>query len=219
MPTIFFGSIGSVVETSEIQRKAFNQSFKKSGLDWYWNIGNYIYMIQKPGGIKRINEYSKSSLSISKVKEIYNLKIKYFNKFSVNALKPRPGVIDVIEYAKKRGIKLGFITTTSKETIEIIKKNLSQHIDFSKFDLITYDRHSKKRKPYPDIYKFAVEKLKSTKKQSLAIEDTLSSYTSSKSANIKTIFFPGEYSINSKSVKTSYNIFEDVKNFFESENF
>ena len=58
MNTIFFGSIGSIVETSEIQRKAFNKAFQKFGLDWYWNVGNYINMIQKPGGIKRIKQYS-----------------------------------------------------------------------------------------------------------------------------------------------------------------
>ena len=59
MQAIFFGSIGTLVETSEIQRKAFNTAFNEFGLNWYWNIGNYINMIQKPGGILRIKEYSK----------------------------------------------------------------------------------------------------------------------------------------------------------------
>ena len=61
MQAIFFGSIGTLVETSEIQRKAFNTAFKEFGLNWYWNIGNYINMIQKPGGIQRIKEYSRRS--------------------------------------------------------------------------------------------------------------------------------------------------------------
>ena len=89
MTTIFFGSIGSIVETSEIQRKAFNKAFQKFGLDWYWNVGNYINMIQKPGGIKRIKQYSKSNLSNIEIIEIYNLKIKYFNEFCIKNLKPR----------------------------------------------------------------------------------------------------------------------------------
>ena len=40
MKSILFGSIGSVVESSEIQRKAFNAAFKEFGLEWYWNIAN-----------------------------------------------------------------------------------------------------------------------------------------------------------------------------------
>ena len=63
MKSILFGSIGSVVESSEIQRKAFNAAFKEFGLEWYWNIANYIKMLQKPGGLNRLIEYSKNELN------------------------------------------------------------------------------------------------------------------------------------------------------------
>ena len=214
MATIFFGSIGSIVETSEIQRKAFNKAFQKFGLDWYWSVGNYINMIQKPGGIKRIKEYSKSNLSNVEIMEIYNLKIKYFNEYCNKSLKPRSGVLDVIKFAKDNKFRLGLITTTSKETIDIIKKNLSDHINFDKFNIVTYEKHSKKRKPYPDIYNYALSELKTKKTNTLAIEDTLSSIQSARSANIKTIFFPGEYSVYNNNIKISTNILEDVRNFF-----
>ena len=64
-----------MVETSEIQRKAFNTAFKEFGLNWYWNIGNYINMIQKPGGIQRIKEYSKLKLKDNEVKKYTILKL------------------------------------------------------------------------------------------------------------------------------------------------
>ena len=38
MKALFFGSIGTIVETSEIQRQSFNLAFKEAGLNWYWNI-------------------------------------------------------------------------------------------------------------------------------------------------------------------------------------
>ena len=215
MQTIFFGSIGTLVETSEIQRKAFNTAFKEFGLNWYWNTGNYINMIQKPGGIPRIKEYSKLKLKDNEVKKIYDLKIKYFRKYSNNFVKPRKGVLDIINYANRNKIKLGFITTTSKETIEIIKDSLSKYINFNDFDLITYEKDCVKKKPYPDIYNFAINKLKVAKNNSITIEDTPISYASSKKANIKTILFPGEYSVNKKNISTSYKIFEEVKNFFK----
>ena len=84
-------------------------------------------MIQKPGGIKRIKQYSKSHLSKIEIMEIYNLKIKYFNEYCINNLKPRSGVIDVIKYSKDNKIKIGFITTTSKETIDIIKNTVKKN--------------------------------------------------------------------------------------------
>ena len=215
MQVIFFGSIGTLVETSEIQRKAFNAAFEEFGLNWYWNTGNYINMIQKPGGIQRIKEYSELKLNDNDVKKIYNLKIKYFREYSDNFVKPREGVLDVINYANRNNIKLGFITTTSKETIEIIKNSLSKYINFNDFDLITYEKDCVNKKPYPDIYNFAINKLKVAKNNSITIEDTPISYASSKKANIKTILFPGEYSVNKKNISTSYKIFEEVKNFFK----
>ena len=129
-------------------------------------------------------------------------------------MKPREGVLDVINYANINNIKLGFITTTTKETIDIIKDSLSRYIDFNNFDLITYEKDCSK-KPNPDIYNFAINNLKVAKNNSITIEDTLVSYTSSKKANIKTILFPGEYSVNKNNISSSYKIFEDVKNFFE----
>ena len=215
MRAIFFGSIGTIVETSEIQRKAFNMAFKEFGLNWYWNIGNYINMIQKPGGIPRIKEYSTLKLKDNEVKKIYNLKIKYFRKYSTSSVKPREGVLDIINYANRNNIKLGFITTTSGETIKIIKDSLSKYINFNDFDLITYEKDCVEKKPHPEIYNFAINKLNVAKKNSITIEDTPISYSSSKKANIKTILFPGEYSVNKKNILSSYKIFEEIKNFFE----
>ena len=216
MTAIFFGSIGTIVETSEIQRRSFNSAFKEFGLNWYWNIGNYIYMIQKPGGIQRIKEYSKLKIKDTDIKKIYNLKIKYFRKYSYNSVKPRDGILDIIDYAKKNNIKLGFVTTTSLETIEIIKNSLCRYINFNDFDLITCEKNCSKKKPHPDIYNFAIKKLNVAKKNSITIEDTPVSFCSSKTADIKTMLYPGEYSINKEDILTSYKIFEEVKKFFET---
>ena len=56
MKSLLFASI---VESSEIQREAFNAAFKEFGVDWYWNVANYIKMLEKPGGLNRLIEFSK----------------------------------------------------------------------------------------------------------------------------------------------------------------
>ena len=116
MKSILFGSIVVLVESSEIQRKAFNEAFKEFGLDWYWNVANYIKMLEKPGGLNRIAEYSKFKLNENEVKEIHNLKVKHFKYLSKNKLKPRKGIEETIDYGLKNNIKIGFITTTNKLT-------------------------------------------------------------------------------------------------------
>ena len=74
MKSILFGSIGVLTESSEIQRRAFNEAFKEFGLDWYWNVANYIKLLQKPGGLNRIAEYSNYNLNQNDIKKIHDLK-------------------------------------------------------------------------------------------------------------------------------------------------
>ena len=43
---VIFGSIGTLVETSDIQRQSFNQAFKTLGIDWYWDKDNYKKLLK-----------------------------------------------------------------------------------------------------------------------------------------------------------------------------
>ena len=214
MKSIFFGSIGSLVECSEIQRKAFNLAFKEYGLDWYWNIANYIKMLKEPGGLNRIVEYSNFKLSQKDAKKIHLLKIKHFKSLSKNSLKHREGVEDIIQYALNKDIKIGFVTTTTKETLDLITDNISKYIDFTKFDLITHDELVNKRKPDSEIYNYALRELKVSNLNSIAIENTFESCKSAKNANIHTLYYPGEYTIYDKNDFVSMDIFKSVKSFF-----
>ena len=38
---LLFGSIGTLIESSNIQRNSFNEAFKEAGLDWYWDEQDY----------------------------------------------------------------------------------------------------------------------------------------------------------------------------------
>ena len=58
--SIIFGSIGTIVETSNIQRKSFNKAFKKLGLDWYWSVNEYKKLLEKSGGENRLSKYAVS---------------------------------------------------------------------------------------------------------------------------------------------------------------
>jgi phosphoglycolate phosphatase-like HAD superfamily hydrolase len=51
---ILFGSIGTLVETSDFQRRAFNQAFAQAGLDWNWDTETYVRLLKKSGGQQRI---------------------------------------------------------------------------------------------------------------------------------------------------------------------
>ena len=75
---VLFGSIGTIIETSDIQRKCFNQAFQKVGLNWYWSKKNYKSMLKKTGGEKRVRKYSlenNTSTNAKKIKKFKNINI------------------------------------------------------------------------------------------------------------------------------------------------
>ena len=55
---VIFGAIGTIVETSNIQRKSFNKAFKEFGLDWYWSSTEYKKLLEKSGGENRLSKYA-----------------------------------------------------------------------------------------------------------------------------------------------------------------
>ena len=75
-----------------------------------------------------------------------------------------------------------------------MKKSLNK----KDFDFIGNSTIIKKPKPFPDIYKFALKKLKLRANQCIAIEDSQESLNSAIRANIKCLIFQGEFHTSKK---------------------
>ena len=153
---LLFGSIGSIVETSEIQRKSFNKAFKQYGLDWNWTKRKYLSLLNKSGGKDRISKYAK--MKKIKVNSVYlrNLKTKIFNNYlKKNQIKLRPGVKNLISLCKKENIKIAFVSSTSSNNINAILYCLRNSIKKRDFNFIGNAKLVKKFKPNPDIYLLA----------------------------------------------------------------
>ena len=209
---IIFGSIGTILETSDIQRKSFNKAFKKFGLNWYWSKNEYKKLLKMSGGENRLSNYAKTkNIKINTLK-LRNLKTKFFNNYlKKNKLKPRAGVANVIKFCKKNNIKLGFASSTSINNINSIFFSLENTIKKKDFDFIGNSKLVSKKKPYPDIYKVALKKFGLSSKECLAIEDTEESMKSALSAKIICIAFPGKLHEKEK-FKGSYKITKKLIN-------
>ena len=191
---LLFGSIGSIVETSEIQRKSFNKAFRQYGLDWNWTRSEYLTLLKKSGGKDRISRYAKKNKIIVNSKYLRNLKTKIFNSYlKKNQLKLRPGVKNLVLFCKKKKIKLAFVSSTSSNNVSAILHSLRNSINKKDFSFVGNSRLIKKPKPNPAIFLLALKKLKLQAKDCLAIEDTQESLNSARRAKIKCIIFPGKF--------------------------
>lgn len=194
MKAILFGSIGTLIETSDIQRKCFNEAFKQVNLEWYWNKKTYRELLKKSGGMKRIEIFSKKTGIDVNAKKIWKIKTDIFNrKIDKNKKLIRKGVLQVFKYAQDENIKIGFVSSTTKKNINIVFKALHGQIRRSDFDFIGNKNLVKKSKPEPDIYIKALEIMGLRKNECVAIEDSVESAKSAINAGIDCIAFPGKY--------------------------
>ena len=196
MKAILFGSIGTLIETSDLQREAFNQAFKEAGLDWYWDQEDYTKLLKKSGGTKRIEDFAEKNNTTVDAKKIRERKTQIYNdKINSTFIPPREGVLDVLEYAHKNNIKIGFVTSTTADNIDAVFKTLNNQIKKNHFDFIGNNTLIKEAKPAPDIYIEALNSLELKSSECIAIEDTVESALSAFRANIKCVAFPGLFHI------------------------
>lgn len=213
---VIFGAIGTIVETSNIQRKSFNKAFKEFGLDWYWSPKEYKKLLKKSGGENRLSSYANKKNVKINTKKLRDLKTKFFNDYlKKNEIKPRDGVLNIINFCKKNNIKLGFATSTTSNNINSIFLTLKNTISKKDFNFIGNDKLVLRKKPYPDIYKIALKKLNIRSKECLAIEDTEESMKSALEAKIRCVAFPGKLHKHQK-FKGAYKIIKKLnkKKFF-----
>ena len=202
---VFFDVDGTIAETEEFHRKSFNESFKEFSLDWFWDEAIYKELINIGGGKERIMFHLKKAWpemleyknlsnyidSIHKVKnEIYE---DYINDSKITA---RPGVFRLIEELKKNNISIALVSSTSEVSLlNLFTKGFN--IDpYKMFDLVAHGDCTKLKKPSPEIYEWALQKLQLPSEACIAIEDSPRGLESSNNANIKTIITPSKLTLN-----------------------
>lgn len=191
MSAVFFGSISTLADTSELQRKAFNEAFAASGLDWEWSRDDYVSMLGSNGGAQRIQEYATSRGQEVDAAAVHAQKSEIFQRLLGDSpISPRPGVADTIAEAKSHDHKVGFVTTTSSGNINALLSALEPDISADVFDLIV-DRDSvSSAKPDAAAYEFALEQLGEDADSVVAIEDNVGGVASATAAGIRCIAFP-----------------------------
>ena len=134
---LLFGSIGTLIESSNIQRNSFNDAFKEAGLDWYWDEQDYKILLKKSGGTKRVEDFAEKNNTNVNASQIRNRKTEIFSSFIIqNKQKLRKSVDEIIKYTKDNNIKLAFSTSTTLNNVDAVFESLSGQISKEEFEFI-----------------------------------------------------------------------------------
>ena len=199
LKAIIFGSIGTVTETSDMQRRAFNRAFAEAGLGWDWDFKTYKDMVAGDGAIvggsDRIAAYAVGRgelLSSDAIDRLHTAKSAIFQKLMADeGLTPNAGVVAVIADARVKGLKIAFASTTSPDNIAAMFAATAPALTAAHFDLVLSGDDVTAIKPAPDIYLRALDRLGVAANEAIAIEDTATSMAAPLAAHIPTVIVPG----------------------------
>lgn len=194
---LFIGSIGVMAETSDIQRRAYNQALKEAGLDWEWDKETYRELLTDSGGVKRLsrlNQEKEANLSDEEIKKIHARKTELACQEIVNnKTSLRPGVAETIAKALEQGIKVALVTSTYQENIDAIAEAAGDELRLDKFAAVMTRDDAENNKPAPDVYLAALKRLSVDSSEVIAIEDSQPSLHAAKQAGIYTVVTPGKF--------------------------
>jgi HAD superfamily hydrolase (TIGR01509 family) len=187
---LIFDVDGTLAETEELHRQAFNHAFACQGLDWQWDGAVYKDLLRVTGGKERIRAHHErlriaSPLSDVDIAELHRIKTAHYAELVETGCCPlRPGVTDLLIAARARGQRLAIATTTSHGNIDALLSRALGKRWAADFDAIVAGDDVRLKKPAPDVYVEILARLKLNASDCVAIEDSANGLIAASWANI-----------------------------------
>ena len=201
---LIFDVDGTLADTEELHRQAFNEAFFSCGVDWRWGPALYAELLQTTGGKERIAAYiSQLRLSAAErgrllrlIPEMHAAKTRLYREMVAQGHAcPRPGVKRLMQEARAAGLQLAIASTTSPENVEsLLQSSFGRQVP-GWFNVIATGDVVPKKKPAPDIYNLALERLGVAPERAIAFEDSQIGVQSARAAGLFTVATPSLWTI------------------------
>ena len=207
LDALIFDVDGTLAETEEAHRLAFNKAFAEAGLDWDWTPDLYRKLLKVTGGKERIAWFmaSRTEDPLAGREADIDLLIRrlharktelYATRVAAGAVTLRPGIEPLIREARRRDVRLAIATTTSWPNVEaLIGAALGREV-LGWFDAVACGDMAALKKPAPDVYDLALAALGIPAARAVAIEDSWNGVRAAKAAGLAVIATPSLYSAN-----------------------
>lgn len=199
LQALIFDLDGTLADTEETHRQAFNAAFIELGLWWDWGPAEYERLLAVSGGKERLSHYigalrvpaDERERLLRLVPAIHATKTRIYTELLVRGQRPlRAGVLPLLREAKGAGLKLAIASTTTSANVDaLLQANLGGERDVA-FEVIACGDVVPAKKPAPDIYHLALSSLRLPAEACVAFEDSLNGLRAAKAAGLVTLVTP-----------------------------
>jgi len=199
LEALIFDVDGTLADTEEQHRLAFNAAFERFSLDWRWDRELYRELLLTPGGKERLAKYiagrgagaGETARLLERIPEIHAEKVRiYVAALSAGAIRPRDGVRELLAEARTAGIRLAIATTTSTPNVSALIETAFGGRDASPFEVVACGEDVARLKPAPDVYELVLRKLGVAPRHAVAFEDSDAGLRAATAAGLWTVVTP-----------------------------
>ncbi len=201
LAALIFDVDGTLAETEELHREAFNRAFAGQGLSFRWDQTLYRSLLLITGGRRRIEHFlvGSTDLTESHIAELvpclHREKNSHYAAVLMEApIELRPGVADLLRDARRAKLRLAIATTTSRSNLEGLAQRFPSDLGLDGFDAVVCGEDVTALKPDPEVYQTALSRLGLPASRCLAFEDTWNGVESAIGAGLAVVATPSLYS-------------------------
>ncbi len=184
---LIFDCDGVLADTEQFGHlPAFNQMWRELGVPWQWSVEEYGRKLKIGGGKERMASLFSENAFLAKylvphdeqgraeLIAAWHKRKSTIYKDIVNSgrLPARSGVRRLAEAALKDGWTLAVASTSAQESVEAVLHHTMGPETASRFSLVLAGDVVKAKKPAPDIYLLAADRLGITPRDCVAVEDS-----------------------------------------------
>jgi HAD superfamily hydrolase (TIGR01509 family) len=179
MKALIFDCDGVLVDTErDGHRVAFNGAFAEAGIAVEWNVALYGDLLKVAGGKERMKHYfdrrgwPPGKTAETLIPELHRRKTTIFTRLIAGGSLPlRPGVTRIVDEAHAAGIRLGVCTTSDPRSTDGVLDLMGARRK-AYFEFVLAGDVVARKKPNPEIYDVARERLGLEARDCVVIEDS-----------------------------------------------
>jgi HAD superfamily hydrolase (TIGR01509 family) len=207
LEAILFDVDGTLIDTEELHRQAYNETFVQFGLGWDWNAKLYADLLSVSGGEARIAHYidqldlppAEKTRLRRIIPAIHRIKTKCYGELiASNSVRLRSGVARLMEEGRRSGVRIGLAASSASANVQTLVASAFHQDVGNVADAIVCADEVARKKPAPDIYELLLTLLRVAPSACVAFEDSNNGLNAAKAAGLFTVVTPTRWTMAQK---------------------
>ncbi len=197
---VLFDVDGTIAETEgNAHLPAFNLAFEQIGLAWRWSQDDYHYLLKTTGGFERLLRYAEDhghdlQAVRDQLTKVHQAKNKHYAQIIASGTVPaRRGFADLVLALHSKDIRWGVVTTTMHANWHALWTHSLQALGLPEPSVIVCGEDVAIKKPDPEAYQLALDRLGLASNDCCAIEDSRNGLLAAKGAGLDVAIVRSEF--------------------------